>query len=63
MRVLYVSKALHVAADYDDFDDLWAGFASGVGPSGAFCTALDEERRERLGSVLTAVTASPATGR
>jgi SAM-dependent methyltransferase len=53
------SGALHVAADYDDFDDLWAGFASGVGPSGAFCTALDEERRERLREDLRARLGDP----
>ncbi len=42
------SGALHVAASYEDFDDLWAGFAAGVGPSGAFCAALDDDGRERL---------------
>ncbi len=32
-------------AHYDDFDDLWAGFTGGVGPSGSFCMSLPEEDR------------------
>jgi SAM-dependent methyltransferase len=47
-----------VAARYDDFDDLWRPFESGVGPSGAYAaslapdqrTALKEELRQRLGA-------------
>jgi SAM-dependent methyltransferase len=42
------SGALDVAAEYDDFDDLWAGFTGGVGPSGSFCTALAPDQREAL---------------
>ena len=40
--------SLDVAAHYDDFDDLWAGFTSGVGPSGSFCAALAPDQREAL---------------
>jgi SAM-dependent methyltransferase len=39
---------LWASADYDDFDDLWAPFPSGIGPAGAFCAALDPERQETL---------------
>lgn len=39
---------LWVSADYEDFDDLWAPFPSGIGPAGAFCAALDPERQEAL---------------
>ena len=39
---------LWVSADYDDFDDLWAPFPSGIGPAGAFCAALEPERQEGL---------------
>lgn len=39
---------LWVSAGYEDFDDLWAPFPSGIGPAGAFCAALDPERREAL---------------
>ena len=28
---------------YEDFDDLWAPFPSGIGPAGAFCASLDPE--------------------
>jgi hypothetical protein len=28
-------------ASYDDFDDLWAPFPTGVGPAGAYTAALD----------------------
>ena len=42
------SSALRVHASYEDFDDLWAPFPSGVAPSGAFCASLDEEARAAL---------------
>jgi SAM-dependent methyltransferase len=35
-------------ADYQDFDDLWAPFPSGIGPAGAFCAALEPDRQEAL---------------
>jgi SAM-dependent methyltransferase len=40
--------ALEVAAPYADFDDLWAPLPTGIGPAGAFCRSLDEERRAEL---------------
>jgi SAM-dependent methyltransferase len=39
---------LWVIAQYEDFDDLWAPFPSGIGPAGAFCAALAPERQEAL---------------
>jgi hypothetical protein len=39
---------LVVRASYTDFEDLWAPLETGVAPSGAFCTALDDERRAAL---------------
>jgi len=39
---------LWVSADYEDFDDLWAPFPSGLAPAGAFCASLDPERQEAL---------------
>ena len=49
--------ALVVEASYDDFEDLWAPFPTGVGPAGAYTASLDgeaqaalrEELRRRLG--------------
>lgn len=35
-------------ADYEDFDDFWAPFPMGLGPSGAYCVSLDDGRREAL---------------
>lgn len=43
---------LHVTADYDGFDELWSGFLGGVGPAGAYCTSLGDDRRERLRAAL-----------
>jgi SAM-dependent methyltransferase len=37
-----------VRARYADFEDLWSPFPSGVGPGGAFCKSLDDERRAAL---------------
>jgi SAM-dependent methyltransferase len=39
---------LVVEASYDDFDDLWSPFPTGVGPAGAYAAGLDEEGREAL---------------
>jgi ubiquinone/menaquinone biosynthesis C-methylase UbiE len=39
---------LWVSAAYEDFDDLWAPFPTGIGPAGAFCAALEPERQEAL---------------
>lgn len=35
-------------ASYDDFDDLWAPFPTGVGPAGAYAASLDPEAQEQL---------------
>jgi SAM-dependent methyltransferase len=40
--------ALVVEAAYDDFDDYWAPFPTGLAPSGAYCASLDAERQEAL---------------
>ena len=39
-------------ADYAGFGDLWAPFPTGVAPSGAFCAALDDDRRAALRAAL-----------
>jgi hypothetical protein len=39
---------LVVPATYADFDDLWSPLPTGVGPPGAFCKSLDEDRRRAL---------------
>ena len=39
---------LWVSATYEDFDDLWLPFPSGIGPAGAFCAGLEPERQEAL---------------
>lgn len=43
---------LSVASTYSGFDELWSGFLAGVGPAGAYCVALEDERRDLLRSVL-----------
>lgn len=42
------SGAITVEAGYDGFDDLWAGFAGGAGPAGAFCVSLAPALQDRL---------------
>jgi SAM-dependent methyltransferase len=39
---------IDVEASYDDFDDLWAPFPTGVGPAGAYTASLGEEARAML---------------
>ncbi|MEA2360915.1 MAG: hypothetical protein QOD71_60 [Thermoleophilaceae bacterium] len=41
---------LVVRAGYAGFDDLWAPFPTGVGPAGAYCASLGEDRRGALRS-------------
>lgn len=40
------SELLEVEAGYTDFDDFWDALAGGVGPAGAWVTALDDEQRK-----------------
>lgn len=43
---------LSVTSAYSDFDELWHGFRAGIGPAGAYCGSLDDERRETLRQAL-----------
>jgi SAM-dependent methyltransferase len=43
---------LWASASYNDFDDLWAPFPTGIGPAGAFCAALDADRQAELKGAL-----------
>jgi hypothetical protein len=36
--------SLVVTVTYSDFEELWSPLPTGVAPSGAFCTSLDEDR-------------------
>jgi SAM-dependent methyltransferase len=40
--------SLVVRAEYADFEDLWWPLPTGVGPAGAFCKSLDDDRRAAL---------------
>jgi SAM-dependent methyltransferase len=42
------TKALVVEARYDDFDDYWSPFPTGIAPSGAYCASLEKEHQARL---------------
>ena len=44
---------LSVTVEYEDFDDLWAPFPTGIGPAGAFCASLDPERQQALRAALS----------
>ncbi len=39
---------IEVEASYDDFDDLWAPFPTGVGPAGAYTAGLEPDAQEAL---------------
>jgi SAM-dependent methyltransferase len=39
---------LDVEASYDDFDDLWAPFPTGVGPAGSYAASLDDYAQTAL---------------
>jgi SAM-dependent methyltransferase len=41
-------RPLVVEASYDDFDDLWAPFPTGVGPAGAYAASLGGEKQAAL---------------
>jgi hypothetical protein len=40
--------AIVVSASYESFADLWAPFAAGVGPAGAYAASLEPEAQEAL---------------
>ena len=42
------TEALVVERRYRDFDDFWEPFTYGVGPGGAYCSALVPEQREAV---------------
>lgn len=42
------TEELVVEASYADFDDYWAPFPTGLGPSGAYCASLVPDRQEAL---------------
>jgi SAM-dependent methyltransferase len=44
---------LTVTVEYEDFDDLWAPFPTGIGPAGAFCASLGPERQQALRASLS----------
>jgi ubiquinone/menaquinone biosynthesis C-methylase UbiE len=50
---------LVVEAAYDDFDDLWAPFPTGVGPAGAYAASLEPEAQARLREELARRLGSP----
>lgn len=41
-----------VSSTYADFDELWSGFLTGVGPVGSYCTSLPPEQQEALHAAL-----------
>jgi SAM-dependent methyltransferase len=47
---------------YANFDDLWAPFEGGVGPSGAYAAALAEQPRKRLREAFRELLGAPAAG-
>jgi SAM-dependent methyltransferase len=42
------TRALVVEASYEDFDDYWSPFPTGLAPSGAYCASLDATRQAAL---------------
>ena len=52
--------ALVVSAPYEDFEDLWAPLAGGIGPAGAYTASLDPARQEALRAELHRRLGAPA---
>lgn len=50
---------LQVTSVYADFDELWEGFLGGIGPAGAYCLSLPQDRREALRERLFEVVGHP----
>ena len=44
--------SLVVSASYTGFEDLWSPLPTGIGPAGAYCKALDDDRRAALHDAL-----------
>ena len=51
---------IEAEASYDDFDDLWAPFPTGVGPAGAYAASLDPDAQGRLRDEFARRLGSPA---
>lgn len=43
---------IEMRTDFDSFDDYWAPYLEGVGPTGGYVAALPSDRREALASAL-----------
>ncbi len=41
-------STLEVHTAYSGFDELWSGFCAGIGPAGAYCVSLSNDRRDLL---------------
>jgi ubiquinone/menaquinone biosynthesis C-methylase UbiE len=52
--------ALEATADYEDFDDYWAPFPTGLAPSGAYCASLGPAEQEGLREACFRRLGSPA---
>jgi SAM-dependent methyltransferase len=71
LRSLFESAGLHavevtsidVPTPFEDFDDYWTPFLSGIGPAPGYCTSLDEPAREALRSRLQETLPTDAGGR
>lgn len=57
-----VETTLEVTVAYGAFDQLWSGFLAGVGPAGAYCVALDDDRQAAVRDDLYRGIGSPAGG-
>jgi ubiquinone/menaquinone biosynthesis C-methylase UbiE len=51
--------SLQVEVTYEDFDDYWEPFTLGIGPGGAYCTSLDDDRRLALRNACFKLLSSP----
>lgn len=43
-----VTAPIDIVTPFEDFDDYWAPFLSGMAPAPGYCVSLEEERRESL---------------
>lgn len=57
-----VETVIEVTSEYAGFDELWSGFAAGIGPAGAFCRALDATRRSAVRAAMFELLGAPSAG-
>ncbi|MCV2868705.1 methyltransferase domain-containing protein [Defluviimonas sp. WL0002] len=57
------TTAIDIVTPFEDFEDYWRPFLSGVGPAPGYCVSLDDDRREALRTRLAQILPTDPDGR